>query len=91
MGDNKIVIDLDSKIVFDRKDCYGDVMDLDDFIECCHDGSFIDYDGYASEIIIGDFIVYDDALYPSDYLGLEEQFKELQRKEGRIEIVWYNR
>lgn len=64
-------------------DDFGDLMTMNDFIECCEDGGFIDYDGsgyYASETKLNGSIT----VYPS-----------MVRK-GTIDkrythIMWYNR
>jgi hypothetical protein len=85
------LIDLNSNEEFNETELYGDKMSLNDFLTSCHNGEFIDYDGYASEIIINGYIVYDDAVSPSEYLSLEGQLKQLQEEKGPIFIIWYNK
>lgn len=61
---------------------YGDVMTLDDFIECCDGGGFIDYDGsgnYATEDHMTNI-----SINPSDV------DKGTIRKDF-YKIVWFNR
>jgi hypothetical protein len=61
---------------------YGDHMTLEEFVECCESGGFIDYDGrgdYATETEISDV-----GVRPS------------QITSGKIDtrwthVVWYNR
>jgi hypothetical protein len=61
---------------------YGDVMPLDEFIDCVKSGGFIDYDGYGHYII--DDKETDITIYPSDvkHNAVRDDFKK---------IVWYNR
>jgi hypothetical protein len=61
---------------------YGDVMTLEDFVECCKDGGFIDYDGsgnYATEDKMTDIKVY-----PNDIIT------NMYRKDFP-KVVWFNR
>lgn len=90
-------INLNSEEIFDE---IGDAMPISEFIEMCECGGFIDYDGFADEIIIGDKVVwsaYDEFksyLYPSEVLGIEdnkEALLELERLHEGVKIVWYNK
>lgn len=61
---------------------YGDCMTIGDFIECCKDGNFIDYDGfgyYATEDKMTDICVY-----PSEIMS------GVYRKDFP-KVVWFNR
>jgi len=61
---------------------YGDVMALEDFVECCEDGGFIDYDGhgyYATEDKMTDILINPSDITEGDY-----------RKEFP-QIVWFNK
>lgn len=70
---------------------YGDIMSLNEFVECCEDNSFIDYDGFANEIILGDKIIYNERFYPSDVLDYKSRLLGLQKELGDLKVVWYNR
>ena len=61
---------------------YGDLMPIEDFIDCVNSGGFIDYDGsgnYATATQESDI-----AVYPSDIK------KEMYRKDFS-HIMWYNK
>ena len=91
MENNKLRIDLNSTVKFDKEKSYGDVMSLEDFLDSCDSGCFIDYDGFMREIIIHGKVVSDEMIYPSDALEMKTKLIQLQNEEGPIEIVWYNR
>lgn len=61
---------------------YGDVMKLDDFVECVQDGVFIDYDGSGNYIKDGKMT--NISIYPSDikYGAIRKEF---------VTIIWFNR
>jgi hypothetical protein len=59
-----------------------DVMTIEDFIECCNDGGFIDYDG--SGTYLGEEGLSNIDIYPSDV------DHDMVRKDFK-KIVWYNR
>lgn len=62
-------------------DC-GDLMTLDEFIEDCKSGCFIDYDGYG---YYSDGVYETDIkVYPSNVLDGEIQYKWTH-------VNWYNR
>ncbi|MDF2533873.1 MAG: hypothetical protein K0R18_30 [Bacillales bacterium] len=82
-------INVDSQEKFDKR--YGDKMSLSDFLESCEDGSFIDYDGFASEIILNGNVIHKAHFYPSDALENKNKLLALQNELGELEIVWYNR
>ena len=61
---------------------YADVMPLNDFIDCCNSGGFIDYDGSGNYVLDG--METDITIHPSDV------------KHGAIRwefdsVAWYNR
>ncbi len=89
MSEKFFDVNKDSLVKFDED--FGDKFTLDEFIECCESGGFIDYDGYASEIILNGFVIYDDSFYPSDALENKHELIELQKELGQLEIIWYNR
>lgn len=68
---------------------YGDLMDLNEFIDMCESGSLIDYDGYG-DIIYNEKVVY-KGICPSDLNFYEDQLINLQKKLGKIQIIWYNK
>lgn len=70
---------------------WGDIMSLQDFIDYCEDGFFIDDDGYAKELLWKGNIIRNKQLYPSDLLDEKEKYLTLQEKLGKLTIVWYNR
>lgn len=75
-----------------RNDDIGDEMPLDDFLESCDSGSFINYDGFASEVILNECVISDKAFYPSDLnTGIRKQLLDIQSQHGPVTIVWYNR
>lgn len=61
---------------------YGDVMKLKDFIECCKEGLFINYDGYGRYVKDGKETNVE--IYPSDVKNdcIRYEFDT---------IIWYNR
>lgn len=73
-----------------------DVFLIEDFIEQCKGGSFIDYDGYADELVIDGKVVfsfYDELgrnLFPSDLLQNESRFLEMVAQYPGLGLVWYN-
>jgi hypothetical protein len=85
----KFVFNKDSQEKFDQD--FGDVMSLNEFIECCEHNSFIDYDGHASEILLNGNIIYDKGFCPSDALKNKKKLLSLQTELGALEVVWYNK
>ena len=61
---------------------YGDVMPLSDFVECCKDGGFIDYDGSGN--YVKDNKISNISIYPSDVEN------NSVRKDFDT-IIWFNR
>ena len=61
---------------------YGDVMSLEDFIECVKAGGFIDYDGYGH--YVKDGMETNISIHPSDvkHKAIRKEFDT---------IVWINR
>jgi len=61
---------------------YGDVMSLQEFIECVKSGSFIDYDGSGNYVKDGK--ISNIEIYPSDikYNAIRREFDT---------IIWFNR
>lgn len=70
---------------------YGDVMTLNEFIECCKDGMFIDDDGFAREIILNGKVIYDEYFYPSGVLQYRGILLQFQERLGELKIAWYNK
>lgn len=61
---------------------YGDHMPLEDFVECCKDGMFIDYDGwghYASEKKMSTKIIRPSNVTDGTY------------KKNFSHVVWFNK
>lgn len=59
---------------------YGDLMTLQDWIDCVVLGCFIDYDGhgcYATETEMSDIVVH-----PSDFPNIDRKWTH---------VVWFNR
>ena len=79
---------------------YGDLMTLDNFIECCQTGGFIDYDGhgyYAMKDKMSDKLIL-----PSHITGRRDDFDFDTGKFKKIEVpinidrsfthvVWFNK
>ncbi|UUV46348.1 hypothetical protein [Bacillus phage vB_BanS-Thrax2] len=88
-------LNLNSDKVFDKS--YGDEMSIPSFISCCQCGGFIDYDGYAVEMLLKGKVVWNareangEPLYPSDALDHEDELLKLARENKGLKIVWYNR
>lgn len=61
---------------------YGDVMSLQDFIENCEDGSFIDYDGFGNYVKNNQ--MSNISIYPSD-------IKAKKVRKDFDTIIWFNR
>lgn len=87
-------LDLDS---VDKYDGIGDAMTLTAFIEHCESGVLIDYDGYASELILNNRVVFTfcgvidgSPLYPSDALHHKESLLKLQESYPDLKISWCN-
>lgn len=61
---------------------YGDVMTLEDFVEICQDGGFIDYDGYGKYCT--EDKMTDITIIPSDVMSgnYRKDFKK---------IIWFNK
>ena len=61
---------------------YGAVMSLEEFVDCCKGGGFIDYDGSGN--YVKDNQETDIEIYPSDvkYNSIRNDFDT---------IIWYNR
>jgi hypothetical protein len=70
----------ESKIV-DIPD-YGDVYEMEVFVQACQDGTFIDYDGNGHPVVDGKMDRSID-IYPSEVVA--GKFQEYKK------IVWFNR
>ena len=66
----------------EEPDADADIMSIENFIECCNDGGFIDYDGFGE--YMKDDKLSDICIYPSDVSH------NMVRKDFDT-IVWYNR
>jgi hypothetical protein len=67
---------------FEELPDHGDVMSLEQFIECVKSGGFIDYDGFGHYVKDGK--ESDITIYPSD-------LKHNAIREDFDTIIWYNR
>lgn len=61
---------------------YGDIMSLEDFVDNCNEGGFIDYDGSGSYIKDGK---------ESNITILPSDVKHNSIRKDFTEIVWYNK
>lgn len=61
---------------------YGDVMKMEDFVESCKNGWFIDYDGYGNYI-------QDDKM--TDIVILPSDIKSGVFRRNFEKIIWFNR
>ena len=61
---------------------YGDVMSLEEFVDCCRSGGFIDYDGYGKYVKAHQET--DIKIHPSDV-------KHNSIRKDFDTIIWYNR
>lgn len=68
---------------------YGDLMELEEFIDMCDCGGLIDYDGHG-DIVLNGKVIY-EGIYPSDLEVYQGQLENLQKELGKIQIMWYNR
>lgn len=62
---------------------YGDLMMVDEFIECCKDGTFIDYDGHGAPVRDGMVTKgMNHWVYPSEHHKIPSD---------ATHIIWFNR
>ncbi|MGG1664479.1 hypothetical protein [Brevibacillus sp. NRS-1366] len=81
---------VNSQEVFNNN--FGDVMSLNEFIHFCEDESFIDYDGYVSEVLLNKKVICIQTIYPSELLNkYKKDLLKLQGMVGDLQVVWYNR
>lgn len=85
----KIAINHESTEEFDAS-C-GSPMSIEEFIDCCKNDVFIDYDGYAEDIILNNKVIGSEVIYPSEIHSYEKQLRKIKNDLGEIQIVWYNR
>lgn len=89
-----VELNLESTKMVDEDD---DLFLITEFIEDCKCGAFIDYDGFADELVLDGKVVFSfhdafqEYLYPSDLLDNEETFLELAKENEGLQLVWYNR
>jgi hypothetical protein len=84
-----IVLDLESKI---EPNNYGNQYPIKQFIEDCESRGFIDYDGWARELILDNKVVWNkESIYPSDALRNKEKLLYLESRHPGLKIMWYNR
>jgi hypothetical protein len=67
---------------FEELPNYGHTMSIDEFIECCKSGMFIDYDGHGN--YIKNNMMSDITIYPSD-------IKADKYRKDFNQIIWFNR
>lgn len=70
---------------------YGDIIPLVEFIDLCESGSFIDYDGFAGELLYEGKVIYKGMMLPSVILENKKYLLRQNKKKGKIDVVWYNR
>jgi hypothetical protein len=73
---------LHKKPTYDELPDYGDVMSLEEFVECCNCGGFIDYDGSGNYVKDGK--ISDISIYPSDVT-------KYKIREDFDTIIWFNK
>lgn len=76
--------DIQSNIVWKDKPEYGDLMTLEDFIECCECGGFIDYDGSG---------YYSDGQKESNISTWPSMIRDgfIINNPNFTHIIWYNK
>jgi hypothetical protein len=84
-----IVVDASSAEKFEQD--YGYIMSLDEFIGHCEHGMFIDYDGFAGEILLNGNIICKQFIYPSKALRNKAELLQKQVELGKLDVVWYNK
>lgn len=62
---------------------YGDHMTIDEFVQTCQSGGFIDYDGHAA--LATDSAVSDQDVCPSEIIA------DRQLPSWATHVVWFNR
>ena len=83
-----ITLNLEKKVKYTEE--IGARMSLTSFIRTCEAGGFINDDGYAREILLDGYIVYDDVISPSVALEQKNVLFGLESEHEGLEIVWYN-
>ena len=73
-----------NKLKMDELPDYGDHMTIEDFIQRCQSGSFIDYDGHGNYATKES--MFDKIVYPSDVA--KPGFKP---KPEFTHVIWFNR
>lgn len=63
---------------------YGNHMPIEQFVESCKNGGFIDYDGYGNYATKTE--MFDKIVYPSDVTK-----KNYKPKPEFTHVVWFNR
>jgi len=72
----------EEKIQMRRHDPYGDLMSLEEFIDCCQTGCFIDYDGHG---------YYATATHESDIEVVPSDIVKGNILTKFSHVKWYNR
>lgn len=73
-------------------DSFGDLFPLNDFIQDCQRGVFMDDDGHSHEIVLDGKVVWSKGLGATDIAFYARKLKELNRQhEGKLQIAWYNK
>lgn len=78
------LIALQTPVEWDDIPDYGDLMTIEEWIECVESGGFIDYDGhgnYSNGEKVSDHIVH-----PSDVAA-----EQIIKRDDFTHVVWYNR
>ncbi len=70
------------KISFKPIPEYGDLMSLDEFIDCCKSGGFIDYDGHGK-------YAFKDKI--SDKIVIPSHIIEGNIDKNFTHVVWFNK
>jgi len=61
---------------------YGDLIEIEEFIDMCEDGGFIDYDGWGN---------YSNGSEMSDISVCPSDITSGNLQEGWTHVVWFNR
>jgi hypothetical protein len=61
---------------------YGDLISIEEFVDMCKRGSFIDYDGFGNYAMVDGMST--KKVYPSDIIGRKIDYTYTH-------VVWFNR
>jgi len=75
--------------IFDSED--GMILCLQDFMESCKNGSFVDHDGYGELATVDRVSRF--RVSPSEYRNIKKQVDDIENQTGITfsHVLWYNK